>query len=479
MAPPPPTSSTGRAVSTGAHLPTPDHVGQIAARIDRVPTGRFHLRLAAVVGGGSFFDGFDAISLAVVLPLVVATFGIDFSQAGLIVSAGYLGQFIGALVIGALSDRIGRRNAFILCLTVFGALALACAAAGSASSLMLFRLLQGLGLGAEVPIAATLVNEYLGRRNRGRFSVVYQSLFTWGLFFAPLIALIMTSRMAPEAVWRTLLGLGALPLIIAVVAWFALPESARWLAEKGRLDEAERHVARLEDDARASGHALEATPAVTTTVPSKPAGMRELLEAPYGPRTLMLGTLWFCTFFVTYGFTVWLPSLYVSVGGLQPSRSLLLTVILGGVQVAMAYVVASFVEKLGRRLVFMIGFTVAALGALFGFTNIALLDSSTWPILFTTGVIMTVGIMLPTITLYLYTSELYPTRMRGFASSAASSLSRVASILSPSIFGFLLNGHGGAGAIFAVLAGIALIGLVAMALGGVETRMKALEEISA
>jgi putative MFS transporter len=258
----------------------------------------------------------------------------------------------------------------------------------------------------------------------------------------------------------------------AVIAWFALPESARWLAQKGRVEEAERHVTRLEDDARASGHDLPPVAEVMTAAPHRPTRLRELLEAPYGSRTLMLGTLWFCTFFVTYGFTVWLPSLYVSVGGLQPSRSLLLTVILGAVQVAMAYVVASFVEKLGRRLVFIIGFTIATLGALFGFVNIALLDNSTWPVLFTTGVIMTVGIMLPTITLYLYTSELYPTRMRGFASSTASSLS-------PSIFGFLLNGHGGAGAIFAVLAGIALIGLVAMALGGIETRQKALEEISA
>jgi putative MFS transporter len=480
MAPPPRAASTGAAaVPTTPSPSTADAAAHVAARIDRVPTGRFHLRLAAVVGGGTFFDGFDAISLAVVLPLVVRTFGINFSQAGVIVSAGYLGQFIGALVIGALSDRIGRRKAFILCLAVFGALALACASARSADSLMLFRLLQGLGLGAEVPIAATLVNEYLGRRNRGRFSVIYQSLFTWGLFFAPLVALLMTSRMAPEQVWRTLLALGALPLVIAVIAWFALPESARWLADKGRVAEADRHVTRMEDDARASGHELPPVAEVTTAVAHRPARLRELLEAPYGSRTLMLGVLWFCTFFVTYGFTVWLPSLYVSIGGLQPSRSLLLTVILGAVQVTMAYVVASFVERLGRRLVFMIGYTVATLGALFGFVNIAFLDNSNWPVLFTTGVIMTVGIMLPTITLYLYTSELYPTRMRGFASSTASSLSRVASILSPSIFGFLLDGHGGAGAIFAVLAGVALVGLVAMALGGVETRQKALEEISA
>jgi putative MFS transporter len=459
--------------------PSAEAAGQIVARIDRVPTGRFHVRLAAILGGGTFFDGFDAISLAVVLPLVVSTFDISFAQAGLILSAGYVGQFVGALVIGALSDRFGRRNAFIACLALFGALAIPCALAASASSLTVFRLLQGIGLGAEVPIAATLVNEYLGRRNRGRFSVIYQSLFTWGLFFAPLVGLLLTSNMAPEAAWRTLLGLGALPLIIAVVAWFALPESARWLADKGRIDEAERHVSRMERDARAAGHTLEPVTGSAAPLPQHRTRLRELFEAPYGSRTLLLGVLWFCTFFVTYGFTVWLPTLYVSVGHLAPTRSLLLTVVLGAIQIAMSYVVAGFVEKLGRRPIFIIGYTIAALGALFGFVNLAVLHQTAWPVLFATGVIMTVGIMLPTITLYLYTSELYPTRIRGFASSSASSLSRVASILSPVIFGFVLSGHGGAGAIFAILAGVALVGMLAMVLGGIETRQKTLEEISA
>jgi putative MFS transporter len=285
--------------------------------------------------------------------------------------------------------------------------------------------------------------------------------------------------MAPEAAWRTLLGLGALPLLIAVVAWFALPESARWLADKGRIEEAERHVSRMEQDALAAGRTLEPVTGTAAPLPQHRTRLRELLEKPYGSRTLLLGVLWFCTFFVTYGFTVWLPTLYVSVGHLAPSRSLLLTVVLGAVQVAMSYVVAGFVEKLGRRPIFIIGYAIAALGALFGFVNLTVLHHTTWPVLFTTGVIMTVGIMLPTITLYLYTSELYPTRMRGFASSSASSLSRVASILSPTIFGFVLSGHGGAGAIFAILAGIAVVGLIAMVVGGIETRQKALEEISA
>ncbi len=472
----PPPTRKGHAVGHGAA--GDQDAGTIAARIDRIPVGRFHLKLTSIVGTGTFFDGFDAISLAVVLPAVVAAFGISFSQAGLILSAGYIGQFLGAILIGALSDRIGRRNAFILCLTVFSIMSIFCAFAWSSTSLLVFRLIQGLGLGAEVPIAATLINEYLGRKSRGRISVIYQSLFTWGLFFAPLVALLLTSTMGPTNAWRVLLGLGALPLLVAIWAWFALPESARWLAEKNRISEADALVTEMEQQAQARGKTLEA-PAPAAPIEHRPTRLRELFQGQYGSRTVMLGLLWFTTFFVTYGFSVWLPTLYVSVGGLPQTNSLLLTVILGAIQVSMAYVVASFVDKIGRKPTFIIGFGIAALGGLFGFVNLAVLHNTTWPYLFATGVILTIGIMLPTISLYLYTSELYPTRMRGFASSTASSLSRVASILSPFIFGFLLDGHGGAGAIFAILAGMAVLGLITMAIGGVETRMRRLEDISA
>jgi putative MFS transporter len=243
------------AVNRGADV-IPNASAELAARTDRIPTNRFHFRVAGLVGAGTFLDGFDAISLAVVLPMVVATFHISFATAGHMISMGYLGQFIGALFIGALSDRVGRKNAFLLCLVIFGALAIPCALAGSESSLMLFRFLQGLGLGAAVPIAATLVNEFLGRGNRGRFSVAYQVLFSLGLFFAPLTALMLSERMSPEDTWRTLLAVGALPIVVALVAWVALPESPRWLAERGRIAEAERIVERMEATSTAAGQTL-------------------------------------------------------------------------------------------------------------------------------------------------------------------------------------------------------------------------------
>lgn len=465
--------------SEQGHTP-PRAEAEIVARLDRVPTTKFHLKLASYLGVGTFFDGFDALSLAVVLPLVVQAFGISFAEAGLIISAGYLGQFIGAIAIGFLSDRLGRRPAFVICLAVFGLLSLGCALAWSAQSLLVFRLLQGLGLGAEVPVAATLMNEYLGRRSRGRIGVIYQSTFTWGFFIAPLVALILVQSFGPQLAWRILLGLGALPFLVAVWAWFALPESARWLASKGRTDEATKYVSHIEQQAIARGDILP-EPDVANTAVSASADfrIREFFSGTYGKRSVMLGVVWFSSFFVVYGFTVWLPSMYVSIGGLAQSGSLVLTLISGGVGLVTVYLVAWMIERLGRKRLLLAGLGIGVIGGLIGVIMVGFLGQTSWPFLFAAGLLITFGMTIPSSILYLYTGELYPTRMRGFATSTASSLNRVASIISPFIIGSLLTVAGGAAAIFGVLAGGALVAFLAVAIGGIETKGKRLEEISA
>ena len=449
----------------------------VAARIDRVPTGRFHVKLASILGTGTFFDGFDAISLAVVLSIVVSTFKISFAEAGLIISAGYVGQFIGAICIGFLADRFGRKKAFIGAMVIFALLSLACAFAWSSTSLLVFRLIQGLGLGAEVPIAGTLINEYLGRKSRGRVAVLYQSAFSWGLFFAPLVALALTTTMDPQLAWRVLLGIGILPLFVALWAWFALPESARWLAERGRHQEADAYVRKMEEEAISRGKVLE-DPVPLPTVAHKSFKASELFSGQYGRRTIMLALLWFTAYFVIYGYSVWLPSLYVKVGHLPPANALLLTVLIGLIVIAVISTSAWLVEKIGRKPSLLLGFVIATGAGAYGWIMTTVIGDTSWQVLFTTGCLIALGISIPAAVLYMYTGELYPTRMRGFATSSASSLARLASVLSPFLIGPLLD-SGGVGTIFVLLGAFALVGAVVIGTAGIETRNRSLEDISA
>ncbi|WP_432180673.1 MFS transporter [Streptomyces sp. NBC_00063] len=452
---------------------------EIAARVDRVPVGRFHVRLAVTLGTVTFFDSFDILSVAVVLSLITNTLGFGLTEAGLIISAGYLGQWIGMLLVGVLADSLGRRRAFIFASALFGAMSLLCAFAWDQTTLLVFRAVQGLGLGAEVPIAAILLSEYLGRRNRGRISVLYQSVLTWGIFFAPLVALLCTSSFGPDLGWRILLAVGSLPLLVAVWSWFSLPESARWLAVKGRVSEADKYVRAMEEHARARGVTLQ-TPEVKPLAAGESGKfrMREIFSPAYRRRTVMVALLWFTTFFMIVGCLSWLPTMYVKIGKLSHSQSLLLTLAMSGLQMVIVYVTAMLIDKVGRRPLLLLGLALAAAGALYGVMTIGVLGLATWQNLFVSGVIMTVGTTVPGVFLYLYTIELYPTRMRSWATSATASLGKLASIVSPSIFGFMLAGYGGPPAIFGALSIAAVVALAAVLIGGVETRGRSLEETS-
>ncbi|MFR9778261.1 MFS transporter [Micromonospora sp. MS34] len=449
----------------------------IPARIERIPVGRFHYRLAGTLGVGTFFDGFDSTSIAVILTVVIAYFDISTTQAGILVAAGYLGQFLGALVIGALADRFGRRPAFLLSLVTFGVLSAGCAAAWSAPSLGVLRALQGIGLGAEVPVAATLINEYLGARNRGRIAVAYQSTFNWGLLAAPVVGIVALKGFGEDSGWRVLLAAGALPVLVAAYAWFRLPESARWLAERGRRAEAEGYVTRMEQEARVRGVDL---PPPQASPPAAGSRLRlgELFAAAYRRRTLMLAAIWFLTFFVGYGYAVWMPTLYVRVGGLATTQALGLTVLVGVVQLAMVYVTAFLADRVGRKPLLTWGFVIMTAGALVGFVGVGVLGVHAWPMLLATAALFAVGGTAPTSALYLYTAELYPTRMRAWATSTCSSLNRLASILSPLLVGALLGTSLGAGAVFLSFALACAVALVVVVAAGIETRHRPLEAIS-
>lgn len=457
--------------------PAAGPAGEIAGRLDRIPPNRFHLRLAGILGAGTFFDSFNAISVAVVLTTIVKHFHISIGTASLIVSAGYLGQFIGALAVGALSERIGRRRAFALCLIAFGLLSLLSALSWSSSSLLIFRLLQGIGLGAEVPVAATLMNEYLSTRKRGRIGMFYQSLFGWGIFFPPLVALLLTDVIGSATAWRYLFAIGAIPALVGVYAWFRLPESARWLAGRGRIGEAEVLVRRVEAEAYRRGDVL-ADPVAAATRAQHDFRPGEFLRGVYRNRTLMLWAAWFLSSFVNYGCTVWLPTLYVRLGGASASTALLLTILIGALAVASPTLSALVIDRMGRRRLLVVSFAVMLGGALVGTLGVGVFHWQALPVLVTAGVIVGIGAPAALTTLWIYTAELYPTRMRSWATSVASGMNRAASIVSPLIVGAVLAADGGVGAIFSIMLACAVAGVLVMTTMGVETSSRSLEEIA-
>jgi putative MFS transporter len=449
--------------------------GDIIARLERLPFSRVHLRLAAILSIGTFFDAFDAICIAVALTVIFTTLHIGFFDAGLVFSSAYLGQFVGAWGFGLLSERYGRKNAFVAALLLYGVLSMATALAWNLESLVVIRVIQGLGLGGEIPAAAVLINEMLRSRKRGQISMIYQTVFQWGALLTPIIGLLFFNLFGQGLGWRLMFVFGGIPAFVAIYAWFALPESPRWLADRGRYDEADKVVREIENQKWP-----QPLPAPEPVAPPPLEQMRfgELFSGIYLRRTLMVWTAWLCAFFVAYGFSLWLPTLYVKIGGLPVNNALALSIVPWIVNMSLMYLSALLVDRIGRKPIFVFGFLSVIVAGFGGAFVVDYWHTTVWQVLFTIGLLLGIGTSLCTTILFTYTSELYPTRMRGLGVAAGSGMLRLAAMIAPAAVGALLGSGFGIDSVFVMFGAAGLIGAVVLALFGIETKQQSLETLA-
>jgi putative MFS transporter len=455
---------------------------KVVARLERIPFSRMHLKSAAILGGGTFFDSYDAVAIGTALTVVFTALHIGFANTGFLIGAAYIGQFVGAVIAGALAEIYGRKAIFALSLIIFGVFSVGTALAWNYQSLLLFRVLQGLGLGAEIPIAGALLNEIIPGKRRGVISISYQNMFAWGSLLTPLIGAAVFALLGPDLGWHIIFLIGALPLVLVIFAYVFLPESPRWLIDHGKVAAADKVVTQFEQSVTRSGVDLPAPTQLPGAVHAevKRTNFAELFSPEYRSRTLLIWIMFATTYFVTYGYSSWLPTLYVQVGGLPITQSLLLTAVLGAVMVVNGYVFANLVDKVGRRRYFIGSFILIVVGSVFGVLGSRLIGPG-WPILFATTLILGIGTYPINIGLYLYTSELFPTRMRSWATGTGSGFQRLASAIGPSIVGILVarNIHTGLQNVFGIFAVVAIIGLLSVIFLGRETQAKVLEELAA
>ena len=214
----------------------------IVARIERLPLSRWHLRAVGFIGLASFFDAFDSLTIAFVMPVLAVAWDISPSAVGILISTGYIGQLLGAILLTHCAERFGRLKTLRWSIVILAGLSVACALAGSFVMLLVLRFVQGFGLGAEVPIAATYINELCPARFRGRLVFLLELTFAIGVMVTSLVAL----WIIPQLGWRWMFAIGGLPLVLALVLGRVLPESPRWLARQQRLQEAERDLVVIE-----------------------------------------------------------------------------------------------------------------------------------------------------------------------------------------------------------------------------------------
>lgn len=444
---------------------------RLIGRIERLPKTPWHLRARLIVGTATFFDGFDLQVIAYALPVLVGAWKLKPDEIGYLISAGFVGQTIGALIFGWLAERLGRIPALAISVGIFAVMSLVCAFAANYQSLLTFRLLQGIGIGGEVPVAAAYISEMAKAKGRGRFVLLYELVFSIGLVCSALLGFWLIPRFG----WQTMFAIGALPALLAVALRRVLPESARWLITKGRLADADKVVRQIEDDATRRGLTLapvEASAAVAAPV-AVTTRWRELLQGLYLRRTLAVWALWFCSYFVTYGATAWLPTLYRTQFHVSVSTALgfgLITQTMGLIASTSA---ALCIDRTGRRGWFGFAFFVGSLPLLalwlHGATSagmVLLCASLSYPFIGSTS-----------LSCYLYTPEIYPTRLRALGCSTATVSLRLGSAIAPTAVGFILARFG-IETVFLMFAVVALLGSIVGGFLLTETKGRVLEEIS-
>lgn len=444
----------------------------LSDRIERLPFTRWHARRMSVVGTAHFFDGFDAMTIAFVLPLLVMEWGLTPSAVAVAIASGYAGQMVGAVLFGQAAERYGRLPTLRLAIAILSVFSLLSSFATSFAAFVAFRLVQGLGLGGETPIAATYLNEISPARLRGRMVFTLQTTFAFGVLSTAIAAI----WLIPHFGWRAMFIVGSAPLLLAIFLPKLLGESPRWLAHRGRFEEANSIVEEIERSASQD----TAAPAIATTAPEtavsspEPAGLRTLLSDGYAPRTITLWMIAFCIAIAGFGVTTWMPTLYKTVYHLPIEQVL---------RYGLATIFASFVgalaaipliDVIGRKWCFSAGFAGGGAALLYLSQTAGTADAFQVMIL---AAIANAFLAFILAGIYVYAPEIYPTRMRAIGAGAASAWLRAGAIVGPVLVGVLLPGFGIEG-VFLLLGGVAIAGGIITAAFAIETKGKPLDQIA-
>ena len=316
----------------------------------------------------------------------------------------FLAEMIGAIGFGQLAERIGRIPTAMITTAIFALGGIASVFAVGFASMFLLRFAQGLGLGAEVPVAATYINEIAPANKRGRFVLLYKFIFAVGIVVYGFIG-----RWAiPAWGWQSIFLIGSIPPLLIVFFLRLLPESPRWLVRRGKIEEAGKAVSKIEQEIRASGKEIPLPKVTSLPAPAGSGSWAELFSPQYRTRTLLIWTIWVTVGFISWPLTIWLPSIYRNVFRVSLEEALNYGIINNVVILIATLSCALLIDYTGRKAWFTGAFILAGAAlCILGF-----MGATTASSVFVLTALTLFGITSLNLAIYLYTPELYPTRLR-------------------------------------------------------------------
>lgn len=457
---------------------------EIAARLDRLPPSRTIWTMVILISLGGVFEFYDLFFTGYVAPGMVesglfkpeslgflaALQPLAVSGFGTFVFATFAGLWVGTLVFGYVADRFGRRLIFTWSLIWYMVCTIIMAFQSSGLGLDIWRFVAGIGIGVELVTIDTYISELISSEQRGRAYAVNQFI-TFSV--VPVVAFLAFALKGTQPLgldyWRVVILIGSVGAIVVWILRRHIPESPRWLARHGKIDEAERIVADIERRVVAEKGIALATP--RTVMPeSEGAGtLGEIFTSRYRRRTIILSIFNMAQVIGFYGFAAWVPTLLIH-RGIHVTASLGYAFVIAIANPFGPLLGTWFADRVERKVQIIGGLVVMAV-------VIAVFSQASEPwLLIALGVLFTLSSNIMSYAYHGYQAELYPTRVRARAIGFVYSWSRISAAFAGLAIGILLHGYGVPGV--AVFIGISMIIAICMILLGPPTRGLALEAIS-
>ncbi len=445
-------------------------MGSIVARMERLPGNAMQVRARVLIGCATFFDGFDVIAIAASLPMLIAKWHLTPSQIAFLIAAGAVGQLIGALLFPALAERHGRVRTIAWSSGIIGVTSIACGFAPSYAVFVALRAAQGVGLGGELPVAAAYISEITRAHGRGRFVLLYEIIFPIGL----LVSNALGAWLVPVFGWEIIYFLGGIPLILFFTLRRLVPESPRWLGQRGHMTEAAASIAAFEASVKTPLPPLPESDAVAharMAVKHPKRTVRDLFGPLYLKRTISVAMLWMTCGVIQYGLLTWLPTIYRTVYHAPLQLALNLTVGASVLGVVGSLICALVVDKVGRKPVINVSFVLCGIAL---FCAAAFHDSSVYVV--GTFCALSFGLLgCGFITAYVYTPELYPTSVRALGCGVGSAWLKIAAIAAPALVSKTITSN--ISVAFYAFGAVLVLAAVVIHLLGIETRGQVLEQL--
>ncbi len=450
-----------------------DHPSGETPQASGLNWSRFYQILILVIFLGTAFDNMDQVTCSFILPMMRSEWHLSYVEGSYMPAAALLGTCVGAVSWGILADRVGRRSALIYTVLLFAITNLIQTHAWNFPQFCITCFFMGVGVGGEIPLAFTLLSEFLPARARTGASIVIGILaIVMGYAFAAISA----HFLLPVADWRALFYVQAIPALLVVAIRLFIPESPRYLRSVGREEEARRVAAAVQqqtgnynplEDVENQAHGRRYTLL---------EGLRALWQSIYLRRTVSNWVFGFCIGFFEFGFIIWLPTTLKNLG-YSDVQSVNYPLLINFFAIPSALLAFYLLRRGGSRLILTLypllgGAATIILGmfltAIAGQPALLVLVGG---VIFFFGTTL-LGIFPP------YSAEVYPTEVRGTGSGWSAGFTRVGSFLGPLAGGALLSLAVPAAYQLIFYGGLLLVSALVMWAFGVQTHNQTLEHIS-